>query len=332
MPLPQPRGPLTAELIAVLTGDDPAARGLGPAARLALRSTDVLTDDDLQLYLTLCYEMHYRGLDGVSDSWEWNPALLLVRSLVERVFEAALHRAAGSDRPLPAGPDAVADELFAMTAFTPGPSLSGYLGRTATAEQFREFLTVRSAYHLKEADPHTFAIPRLAGAAKAAMVEVQADEYGGGRTDRMHATLFADTMRALGLDARYGALIDRVPAVALASLNAMSLFGLHRRLLGAIVGHLAAFEMTSTLPNRRYGQGLRRLGFGERATRFFDEHVEADAVHEQIAGRSLAGGLAAAQPALIGDIMFGARACLALEGMVADHLLGSWRRGESALR
>ena len=104
MPLPQPRGPLTAELIAVLTGDDPAARGLGPAARVALRSTDVLTDDDLQLYLTLCYEMHYRGLDGVSDSWEWNPALLLVRSLVERVFESALHRAAGSDRPLPGPP------------------------------------------------------------------------------------------------------------------------------------------------------------------------------------------------------------------------------------
>lgn len=39
----------------------------------------------------------------------------------------------------------------------------------------------RSAYQLKEADPHSFALPRVpAGRAKAAFVEIQADEYGGG--------------------------------------------------------------------------------------------------------------------------------------------------------
>ena len=63
----------------------------------------------------------------------------------------------------------------------------------------------------------------------------------------------------------------------------MTLFGLHRRLRGAIAGHLAAFEMTSSLPNRTYGDGFRRLGFGGDVTGYFDEHVEADAVHEQIA-------------------------------------------------
>ena len=41
--------------------------------------------------------------------------------------------------------------------------------------------------------------------------------------------------------------------------------------------------MTSTLPNRRYGNGLRRLGARRRRDRYFDEHVEADAVHEQVA-------------------------------------------------
>ena len=46
----------------------------------------------------------------------------------------------------------------------------------------------------------------------------------------------------------------------------MSLFGLHRRRRGAIVGHLALFEMTSSVPNRRYADGLRRLGFGDDAT------------------------------------------------------------------
>ena len=78
--------------------------------------------------------------------------------------------------------------------------------------------------------------------------------------------------------------------VTLRTVNLMSLFGLHRRLRGAIVGHLALFEMTSAIPNRRYGNGLRRLGLGDDATDFFDEHVTADAVHEAVAAVDLAGG------------------------------------------
>ena len=90
--------------------------------------------------------------------------------------------------------------------------------------------------------------------------------------------------------------------------------------------------MTSSLPNRRYGNGLRRLGLDEVATRFYDEHVEADAVHEQIAAHDLCGGLARAEPALIPDILFGAAACLAVDGLFAAHLLGAWEAGCSSLR
>ena len=107
-------------------------------------------------------------------------------------------------------------------------------------------------------------------------------------------------MQELGLDRTYGAYVDRLPGVTLATVNLMSLFGLHRRWRGAIVGHLAAFEMTSSLPNRRYANAVRRLGFGPRATDFFDEHVEADAVHENVAAVDLAGGLARLEPALAG--------------------------------
>ena len=41
------------------------------------------------------------------------------------------------------------------------------------------------------------------------------------------------------------------------------------------------------------------------ATAFFDEHVEADAVHEAIAAVDLAGGLARQEPELAGDILLG---------------------------
>ena len=134
--------------------------------------------------------------------------------------------------------------------------------------------------------------------------------------ERVHAQLFADAMEALGLDAAYGAYLDRIPRRTLATVNLMSLLGLHRRLRGAIVGHLALFEMTSSIPNRRYAHAACG-GSASTTARptFFDEHVEADAVHETIAAVDLAGGLArAGAGAGAGDILWGARALVALEG------------------
>jgi hypothetical protein len=90
--------------------------------------------------------------------------------------------------------------------------------------------------------------------------------------------------------------------------------------------------MTSSVPNRRYAKGVRRLGFGPRATAFFDEHVLADAVHEKIAAVDLAGGLARQRPELTGDILWGARALCHLEARWATHLLDRWAQGQSSLR
>jgi hypothetical protein len=290
---------------------------------------DPLTDDDFQLALYVLYELHYRSFDGVDPLWEWEPSLLRVRGRLEATFEEAVRAVADTGETAPADvPDALADLLAAAD----GPPLSRYLERMATADQFREFLVHRSAYQLKEADPHSWAIPRLTGRAKVALVEIQADEYGGGRLERQHARLFAKTMDALGLDSSYGAYLDEIPGTTLATVNLMSLFGLHRRLRGAIVGHLAVLEMDSTQPNRRYGNGLRRLGFDDQATDFFDEHVEADAVHEALAAHDLAGGLAEDDPSLAPDILFGARAMIALDEVAGRWIYDSFEAGRSSLR
>jgi len=293
----------------------------------------VLADEDLQLALYCCYELHYRGLPGVDDRWEWSPSLLELRAQIEEQFEQALMDLAGPPR-TDAG-FASADMDLALRAIGDGdgdPSLSRHLDREGTLDQLREFLMHRSAYQLKEADPHSWALPRLSGGPKAALVEIQADEYGGGRAERIHAKLFADAMDAFGLDSRYGAYLGRLPAATLASVNLMSFFGLHRRWRGAIVGHLALFEMTSAVPSRRYGDAARRLGPDDpRAAAFFDEHVEADSVHESIAGVDLAGGLARDEPDIAGDILFGARALVAVDGRWAAALLEPWGRGETSL-
>jgi hypothetical protein len=329
MRLPEPRGPLTSALCSDLTSGALAPATVELAERTAAAATDPLTDEDLQLALAVCYELHYRGFDEVGEDWEWDPDLLRLRASLERAHTTALRALVGE---LEGTDEPVDRQLTALIAADDGPSLSSYMSRSGSLEQWREYLALRSVYHLKEADPHTFAVPRLSGRAKAAMVEIQADEYGGGSAARMHSQLFAGMMRDLGLDAGYGALWDDAPAVAFASVNTMSLFGLHRRWRGAALGHLACVEMTSSEPSRRYAAGLRRLGYDGTTTVFYDEHVEADAVHEQIASVDMCGSLVADEPALTADVLFGAACSLAMDGLAAHHLLGAWEAGRSALR
>lgn len=78
------------------------------------------------------------------------------------------------------------------------------------------------------------------------MAAIEYDEFGAGRADRVHARLFADLMTDLGLDTTYGRYLDDGRASMLALVNLMSMFGLHRRLRGALVGHFAAVEITSS--------------------------------------------------------------------------------------
>ncbi|MEV4752498.1 iron-containing redox enzyme family protein [Streptosporangium sp. NPDC049248] len=325
MRLPAPRGPLTALLFERLACP-PHEFGPPPVPT----RTPALEDEDLQLALFACYELHYRGFAEVDEEWEWEPSLLAVRGALERRFEDGLARAV--PRPVPTFSASIRRALAELTAAATGPDLSGFLQREADLAQFREFVAHRSIYHLKEADPHTWAIPRLHGRPKAALVEIQADEYGGGHAGRMHSELFRTTMRRLGMDDSYGAYLDQVPAITLAVSNAMSLFGLHRRHLGALLGHLAAFEMTSSIPNRRYSMGLRRLGGNEEARRFYDEHVQADAVHEQIAAHDMCGGFVRQHPSRAGDVLYGAACALTLERLFAEHVMDNWRRGASSLR
>jgi Iron-containing redox enzyme len=331
MPLPTPRGPLSDALLLRLAGQDdvPLAHR---ATRAAAADADHLTDDDAQLSLYLMYELHYGGLGPGGERLEWDPDLLAARSHLERRLEAEVRAACPVQ---PCAPRDLPRALFDLTTdrSAPGsPSVPGFVARHATVAQVAELLVLRSPYQLKEGDPQTWAIPRLRGRAKAALVEIQADEYGGGRPGRLHAELFAASMRALGLDDTPNAYLDQVPALTLANVNVLSMFGLHRRLRGALCGHLAAFEMTSSLPAKRMVTGLQRLGLELEAWEFFDEHVEADAVHEQVAAHDLCGALVLDEPELLPDVLLGATACLELDARVAVATLSAWRTGRSALR
>ena len=327
MKLPEARGPLSSRVIALLGAE--AAPALAPTD-WSLGCDDVLGDEDFQLALWMLYELHYRGFDGIPDH-EWDPHLIGLRTQLEQRFETALRQSTSGylRAALDSSADLV-DQVASLVDAVEGPNLPRYLQREATLEEMLDFLAQRSLYHLKESDPHAFVVPRIDGRAKVALAELQYDEYGAGRPDQLHAKLFADALDACGLDPGYGAYVEQVPGHTLAVNNVMSLFALSRRLRGAALGHLAAFETTSSVPCRRIAGGIERLGLPDVVAAYFHEHVEADAVHEQVAIRDICGSLVADHPELHTDVLFGVAACLHLDVLAAQGLLGSWQSPRGA--
>jgi len=318
-PLPQARGPLsTAVRTALLRPPPPAALpGAGDAEPFG---------EDLQLALYLAYELHYRGFAGVDEAWEWQPDLLRLRAALEDRFLGALREA------VPGGAD-VAGELDALLAEPPDARGVGHhLKSRGTWGQLREYLAHRSLYQLKEADPQAWLIPRLTGQPKASLVAVEFDEFGAGHGDQTHARLFADAMAGAGLDPAYGRYLDPAPAETLATVNLMSLLGLHRSLRGAMAGHFATLEITSSPGARRLARALERLGAEPRCVRFFTEHIEADAVHEQLMRRDVIGGFLAQEPEQAPAVVFGVQATGYLDARWSDRLLGAWATGRPSLR
>lgn len=316
--LPVPSGPLSVAIVAALSTGRTDGLPTVPA------DTDPL-GRDLHLALYTLYELHYRGFADVDADLEWDPELLRLRRDLEAPFVEHLR---GAVEP---GDDPVAEMDALSVESTSGTGPSWYFKEEGTWDQLREYFAHRSLYHFKEGDPHAFTIPRLQGQAKASFVAVEFDEFGGGRGERVHQQLWADLMAAAGLDPTYLGYLDRASAETLATVNLMSLFGLHRSLRGAAIGHFAAIEITSSPGSARLVTGLRRLRAPEECVHFYAEHVEADAVHEQVMRHDVVGDLLRREPELAPDVVFGMRTLDYLDELAAEKMLAAWRRGESSL-
>ncbi len=311
MDLPDPAGELSSAVVAGLRGDP--RDGVHPLPEPDGRH-------DAALALWVLQELHYRGFSDVDDRHEWQPELVAARLRLEHALETRLRDAC----PAPTTCEDVVEGIAALIEADDGPSLARHVQIRATRGEVDHLLRQRSLYHLKEADPTAWVVPRLGADVKAALVEIQFDEYGAGDAGRLHHRLFEDGLRASGIDAAYGAHLAEASTAVLEQNNAMSMFGLQRRLRGAALGHFAAFEATSSLPSRQMAQGLVRLGYPEAMSAYYDEHVVADAVHEHLALRDVCGVLVAQEPALAGDVLLGAWTALHLENAVAADLLASW--------
>ena len=317
--LPPARGPLSTAVVEGLR------RGALSAPRAAVDDADPF-GEDLTLALQVCYELHYRGFAGVDPAWEWDPGLLALRREMECSFLAAVRAEVAE------GDDVTGTIDALLVEPVHGTGVTHHLRDCGEWWQLREYIAHRSIYHLKEADPHAWVIPRLQGQAKASLVAVEYDEFGGGRGEWVHSQLFADLMRCVGLCDEYLHYLDDVPAPAIAVVNLMSLLGLHRSLRGAMVGHFTAAEITSAPSAARMARALERLGVDPECTLYFTEHMEADAVHEQIMRRDVVADLLDREPKLAAQVVFGIQATELLEDRLAEHLLSCWRASKTSLR
>src|SRR6478672_3304661 len=119
--LPSPRGPISELLLDGLR-DEPGT--LGSVALSGF--DDALCDEDLQFALYLCYELHYRGLPGVDERWEWNPSVLRFRDRLESAFMDGVFEAVGAPS-VDMSASEMRDELIALTGPADGPSISGHM-------------------------------------------------------------------------------------------------------------------------------------------------------------------------------------------------------------
>lgn len=335
MDLPQPRGPLSRSVIEHLRAPSPST-----TAQLQAASQEpfpgIVDDEDRLLALWLLQGLSYHGYTGVEEDLEWDLAVLRSRGQSEAALEQELLAVVLPvvAELLPEARQDLTATLFSLPdrVAASAPSVSAWARSSMTGQQWREMLVLRSASQLKEADPHTFAVPRISGAAKVALMEIQFDEYGSGDPTAMHSELFAQAMEAVGLDRAYGGYADAWPAPVLLTNVTLAWLAGRRRWAPAVVGHLTMVEMTSALPCKQYVAGARRLGLSDQAWRYFDEHVEADAAHEQVAVRDLCGSLVADDPQALPTLLVGAVAGLHVEGLVAEQSMAAWQQGRSCLR
>ncbi len=316
--MPSPIGPISEQAAAALRDDLTST----PTRVDLVSHLDDPFDRDAQLAWFLLNEASFGGWHGVSDDAEWNPRVVELRQRLETWFSDLVSREFDDvDDPV-----AVVESLLTAD----GPSISSYLAECGTEEQLTESLLLRFPYQAKEADPHTFAIPRLEGAVKRALVEIQAGEYGVGYP-QSHAELYLGALRGLGVDPSASSILDRLPGVAFATNNLVSMAGLSRARRGVAIGQLALFEMDSVSPNGNMVCACDRLGLDAATRRFFDVHVMADTEHEAIAAEAFLVDYPREDPTQLSNILFGIKAQGVIDRALAHLAVSAWSRRESAL-
>lgn len=268
---------------------------------------------------------------------EHDLTLAAVRLELERGFEAQLARSATVPADLPADPEAFGPwlEELATTREMPfeGPSLGAHHREHTTLDQLREVVAQRSLFFLKEPDPWTMVIPSLHGRAKAGLIDLILDEYGWGRYDQMHSTVYEVLMGKLGLETGYDHYVDQAPWQALAGLNHQAMMARHRRMCRRMYGYVFLTEATSPGAMANYLAAYARAGIDDPdVLSFYELHIDADEGHADVALNEVIMPVVLEEPDARADIARGVVEGRWVDELLSRHLLACWGAGRSSLR
>jgi hypothetical protein len=243
------------------------------------------------------------GDDGATHADEWT-----LGELELTFVESELARVRQRSAEAPSHPDAFVEWFEALEENGPGQHdpLFEWLATSASKEQMIWFLRQEVAGEAGFEDLVALTQVKMPTRAKLELARNYWDEMGQGQASAMHGPMLAQLAEGLGLDA--GAS-EAVPE-ALALANLMVGLAVHRRHAFRSVGALGVIELTAPWRAVRVNDGLKRLGLGGDARRYYALHATLDVKHSAAWNREILHPLIAGDPTLARPIAEGALARL----------------------
>ena len=158
-----------------------------------------------------------------------------------------------------------------------GDPLFPWLAREARVEDFKYYLAQEAAGEAGFDDLTAMTQVKVPAAAKMELANNYWDEMGRGNPKGMHGPMLDALIDELGLKAS----IEDTVWESLALANAMTAMAANRRYAWHSIGALGAIELTAPGRSRATADGLKRLGFGGKARRYFELHAVLDVKHSR---------------------------------------------------
>jgi pyrroloquinoline quinone (PQQ) biosynthesis protein C len=180
----------------------------------------------------------------------------------------------------PAEPDAFVTWFEDLEKTGPGQHdpLFDWLEASAGLEQMRWFVEQEVAGEAGFDDLVALTQVKMPRRAKLELARNYWDEMGQGHESGMHGPMLGRLAEELGIAESDG---DRILPEPLAQGNLLVALAVHRRYAFHSIGALGAIELTAPGRATKVNAGLRRLGVGGDARRYFALHATLDVAHSR---------------------------------------------------
>ena len=226
---------------------------------------------DAALALSQLHDLHLAPITELGDRvrFQHHPTVATLKQRLERTF---LERLPTSGVP---GGDAVAG-MRKVAARDLVPPVYDWIADEAELDEVRAYLSLEGGPDGGFDDLVALCQVGIEGEAKVELATNYWDEMGRGSLAEVHTELHRRMAAALGLEH-----VERreQPVEALERSLLGSTLATNRALQPELIGALGLLELQAGPRCRRVVKGLRRLGCGEEALAFYEEHAVADPRH-----------------------------------------------------